>query len=147
MNDLKGYRSLFLSQVQAAYRVMSRSVENAVGEVDSPDGHLLSYVLRYGPCTVGRLRDVFGIKGATLTGQLDRLEKRGLLKRGLNPEDRRSFLVGVTPKGRRLVRRTGEHVKEIESVVRGQVSDRDYAAFLRVIEVIRKLEASTQPTE
>jgi DNA-binding MarR family transcriptional regulator len=141
MKELGDYRSLFLSPVHAGYRTLARRVENSVGEVDSAEGHMLSYAMRYGPCTVGKLADVFGIKGATLTGQLDRLEKRGLLERRLNPDDRRSFLVAVTAKGRALVRRIGAQVMKLEESVRQQVSDRDYAGFMKVIEAIRNLDA------
>jgi DNA-binding MarR family transcriptional regulator len=42
---------------------------------------------------------------STLTGVLDRLERRGLIERGPNPADRRSVLVGLTPDGRRSAAR------------------------------------------
>lgn len=41
------------------------------------------------------------VKG-TLTGVLDRLEKKGLLNRQEHPEDKRSFLISLTPKGQNL---------------------------------------------
>jgi DNA-binding MarR family transcriptional regulator len=44
---------------------------------------------------------------STLTGVLDRLERRGLIERGPNPADRRSVLVGLTPEGRRDAARVG----------------------------------------
>ena len=141
MNKMKDYRSSLLSPVHAAYRTLAREVEECVKEVDSAEGHMLSYVLRYGPCTVGKLADVFGIKGATLTGQLDRLERRELLKRRLNPDDRRSFLIAVAPKGRSLVRRIGAKVMRLEAAVQKQISQKDYAGFMRVIEAIRSLNA------
>ncbi|MCB9895751.1 MAG: MarR family transcriptional regulator [Planctomycetes bacterium] len=138
MNDIRNYRSRFVSPVHAAYRELSREFERRfTTRIESSEGHLLSYVARYGPCAVGKIADVFGIKGATLTGQLDKLEKRRLLKREVNPADRRSFLVAVTPKGRKLVNEIGEQVREIENQLMSQVSERDYKAFLRVIETIR----------
>ena len=36
---------------------------------------------------------------STLTGVLDRLERRGLVERAANPADRRSVLVRLTPSG------------------------------------------------
>jgi len=39
----------------------------------------------------------------TMTGRLDRLEKRGLIERVPNPQDRRSLDVALTAEGRRLV--------------------------------------------
>lgn len=41
------------------------------------------------------------VKG-TLTGVLDRLEKKGLLGRHENPQDKRSVLVALTPEGERV---------------------------------------------
>ncbi|MDB6027052.1 MAG: MarR family transcriptional regulator [Verrucomicrobiales bacterium] len=40
---------------------------------------------------------------SNITGLVDRLEKRGLLKRNENPDDRRVYRVVLTPKGKKLV--------------------------------------------
>ena len=44
-----------------------------------------------------------GMASATAVPALDSMEKRGLLKRRRDPEDRRKYYVGLTDKGRRLV--------------------------------------------
>jgi len=38
-----------------------------------------------------------------MTGRVDRLERRGLVRRSAHPSDRRALVVGLTPAGRRLV--------------------------------------------
>lgn len=147
MNKLVDYRSLFLAQVHAAYRTLARAVERDGDGADSSEAHVISYVQRYGPCTVGQLSRVFGHKGATLTGLLDRLEKRGLLTRGPNPKDRRSWLVRTTPKGRGVVRKLARRVVDTECALRSTVADRDYEAFLRVIDAIKQLETRLETRE
>ena len=50
--------------------------------------------------TVGELVAATGQKPSTLTGVLDRLERRGLVARTPNPADRRSVLIELTETGR-----------------------------------------------
>jgi DNA-binding MarR family transcriptional regulator len=52
------------------------------------------------PRTVGALGDATGQRPSTLTGVLDRLQRRGLVERRPNPADRRSTLVAPTAEGR-----------------------------------------------
>jgi MarR family transcriptional regulator, organic hydroperoxide resistance regulator len=53
-----------------------------------------------GSRTVGELVAATAQRPSTLTGVLDRLERRGLVERTANPADRRSVLVRLTPSGR-----------------------------------------------
>lgn len=54
--------------------------------------------------TVGELAALLGHRPSTLTSVLDRLERRGLARRELAPQDRRTFAVVLTPAGRRAAR-------------------------------------------
>ncbi|WP_027342073.1 MarR family winged helix-turn-helix transcriptional regulator [Hamadaea tsunoensis] len=61
------------------------------------------------PRTVSQLGAAVGSKPATLTGILDRLERRGLITRGTRPGDRRAVLIELTADGREtatLIRQT-----------------------------------------
>jgi DNA-binding MarR family transcriptional regulator len=49
--------------------------------------------------TVRELLAATGQRPSTLTGVLDRLERRGLVERRLHPADRRSLTVALTPAG------------------------------------------------
>ena len=54
-----------------------------------------------------------GVSPSTLTRILDRLEHEGLVKRALNPIDRRSFRVSLTDRGSRIVADYNGHLEEV----------------------------------
>lgn len=49
------------------------------------------------PVTMGELAELLSVRRANLTGLIDTLARRSLVQRVLNPRDRRSFLVEITP--------------------------------------------------
>ncbi|MCP3915955.1 MAG: MarR family transcriptional regulator [bacterium] len=100
------------------------------------EGHLLSYLRSYAPCPVGALTRVFGIKGATLTGVLDRLEAQGLLERRIDPEDRRSFLVHLSDAGRSTADGLNRMTRSFERAVLRRIGDRDLKGFQAVVAAI-----------
>lgn len=59
--------------------------------------------LRRGPQTPGRLGQALGLAPASVTRLLDRLERRGLVSRHRELEDRRSVEVHLEPVGERLL--------------------------------------------
>jgi len=55
---------------------------------------------------LGELADVLRCSPSTVTGIVDTMEKKELVAREPNPEDRRSHLLVLTPRGRTLRRST-----------------------------------------
>jgi DNA-binding MarR family transcriptional regulator len=133
----------FLSPLHKASRQLSFYLETRIGEqgLSPSEGHVLSYLRGYGPAPVGELVRVFGIKQSTLTSMLDRLEQAGLVRRELNPDDRRSFLVHLSDDGAALTKRTNRILEKLEDEIRGRVSARDVKGFQAVMEAV---EAITQ---
>jgi MarR family transcriptional regulator, organic hydroperoxide resistance regulator len=64
--------------------------------------------------TVGELVAATALRPSTLTGVLDRLERRELIGRVPNPADRRSILVRLTPSGRAHAARVAEACAALE---------------------------------
>jgi MarR family transcriptional regulator, transcriptional regulator for hemolysin len=91
----------FFSPLHKASRQLSVYLEARTGElgVSPTEGHVLTYLRGYAPAPIGELVRVFGIKQSTFTSILDRLEGAGLVRRELNPGDRRSFLIHITDEG------------------------------------------------
>lgn len=126
----------YLSPLHRATRQIGLWFEERLTDMAGTEGHLLTYLVPYGPCPVSELVRVFGSKHSTMTSLLDRLEKRGLVERKDNPEDRRSFLIALTPKGRKAASRVNALVEEIESEIGKRVTQRDLAGFQKVMEAI-----------
>jgi len=58
---------------------------------------------------------------SNITGLVDRLEGRGLVKRIENPNDRRAFAVVLTAAGKKLVRSIHPHYYDAAAMVWGEV--------------------------
>lgn len=55
------------------------------------------------PLSMGEISEMVSVRPANLTGVVDGLTDKSLVIRGVNPHDRRSFLVALTEEGERLL--------------------------------------------
>jgi DNA-binding MarR family transcriptional regulator len=92
------------------------------------------------PHSIGELAAATATKPTTLTSVLDRLVRRGMVARELDPADRRSFLVSLTDMGRPTGRQARAAMRDIEQTALATVSDADLAGFRNVTRAI--MEAS-----
>lgn len=101
--DLQGM-DIFLrlgAIVQAGARAV-RDDLSALG-VTIPEFDVLATLRRHGDgaqLTPSHIAEVAMVKPSGLSHRLTRLEKAGLISRRLDPDDRRSIFVSLTPKGR-----------------------------------------------
>lgn len=64
-------------------------------------------------CTIGELCRVLGYDSGAMTRLLDRIEKKGLVRRVANPDDRRSYLVELTEQSAALVPKARRQVQDV----------------------------------
>lgn len=131
----------FLSPLHKASRQISVYLESRTREVGlSPlEGHVLTYLRSYAPTPIGELVQVFGIKQSTFTSLLDRLEKAGYVRREINPEDRRSFLIHISDEGRELAVRLNQCLEALEAEIREHVGARDMKGFQAVMAAVEEV--------
>jgi DNA-binding MarR family transcriptional regulator len=67
--------------------------------LSASETNLIACLAPDGPRRIGELVTDTGQRPSTVTGILDRLERRGLVARQLDPDDRRSFRIGLTQDG------------------------------------------------
>jgi DNA-binding MarR family transcriptional regulator len=74
------------------------------------------------PRALRDLVEATGQRPSTLTGVLDRLERRGLVARQPHPTDRRASQVAPTPEGRRAIVRVAEAFDDLAATLPGETA-------------------------
>jgi MarR family transcriptional regulator, organic hydroperoxide resistance regulator len=72
--------------------------------------------------------------GATLTGVLDRMEKRDFIQKIEDSKDRRSVLVCLTSKSKEIRPQMIEIAKDLDAEFRENVDEQDYNKLLEVLD-------------
>ena len=86
--------------------------------------------------TISDLCRVLGYDSGAMTRLLDRIEKKGLIRRVANPDDRRSFLVELTEESAALVPKARRKVQAVFAMLLQGFSDREAAALKASLEKI-----------
>jgi DNA-binding MarR family transcriptional regulator len=98
-------------------------------DLSAPDINVLANLADGARRTVGALATATATKPTTLTSALDRLTRRGYLVRDLDPGDRRSFLISLTPSGEAAAQAVAAAVHDIERQALAAVTEADLAGF------------------
>jgi DNA-binding MarR family transcriptional regulator len=90
------------------------------------------------PRSVGDLAAATGQRSSTLTGVLDRLERRRMVRRRVNPADRRSFTIALTAGGERAAARVHEVFATLDERVLAAVPPSAAAGFHCVLDALER---------
>ena len=105
---------------------------------------VLSCLWARGSATPKELAQELRMENSTVSGVLDRMQKRGLIDRILDPNDRRSLRVEATPKGMEIKEGVLRAVEELNVQVLEGFSEEEKAFLL---DSLRRIAAMTLPGE
>jgi DNA-binding MarR family transcriptional regulator len=100
------------------------------------EAHILAQLAASGPATIAELHRGLAHKRSTLTSILDRLVDRGFITREVGAEDRRTFLITPTARGRRAATRVHAHLADLERAVSRRITSGEVRAFKKVLAAI-----------
>ena len=89
--------------------------------------------------TVGALATATATRPSTLTSLLDRLTQRGYIARELDPADRRSFLISLTPAGRAVAEHAAAAIADLERQALATVTPAQRAGFHTLIDALTEI--------
>src|SRR6202045_2876645 len=86
---------------RALNQIAERSIQDA--GLCLTDFAALEALLHKGPLTITEIQGKVLLASGSMTAAVDRLEQKGLIKRGPAPSDRRAKVLHLTLEGRRVV--------------------------------------------
>jgi len=101
------------------------------------DFKLLRYIYEHDSCKLGDIKSYANIPSSTLTSVMKRFEKKKLIRRMVDPEDNRAFVINITDIGRKL---HGEHRKTdlllASKILENITEEESRKEFLRLLKMI-----------
>ena len=144
--DLDASPMGIIGRISRLNRVHERAIAETFSTFDlGPDEFdVLATLRRSGPpyeLNPKHLRESMMITSATMTHRLDKLERRGLIRRADDPADRRGIIVQLTEDGTRLVDKALEAHLATEAQLIAHLSQPDQTALARLLRSLGTPEA------
>lgn len=131
---------LFCLIIKNTWQKLSRYYNQRLSKYDLsvPKALLLLEIAPDTGRTPGFLAHSLDLENSSMTGLLDRLEKKGLIQRKPNPNDRRGFLIFLTPEGVKARDTIKSLVEELDSKLRAELLPEEIKVFRKVMSLINK---------
>jgi DNA-binding MarR family transcriptional regulator len=123
---------------RATHRIGLYLAELREDGLSQGEAHILALLASSGPATVAELHRGLAHKRSTLTSILDRLADRGFVTREVGANDRRTFLITPTARGRRAAARIYRHLVELERAVARRLTRDEVSAFKKVVAALEE---------
>jgi DNA-binding MarR family transcriptional regulator len=129
-----------LFEVFWTHQKRKRLVESALVDVELPPDDYPIYVLigAEGPWTPTGLAARLGMPLSTVAFRVKRIERRGHAERVPNPDDGRSFLIRLTPKGKRLLDRARPAFRDYAEAVEARLGPKRVDALRTALIELRQ---------
>jgi MarR family transcriptional regulator, organic hydroperoxide resistance regulator len=133
------HRSIIAALEAAVHRVLDHlASELADLGLRQAEINVLAQLRPGTPRPVGDLVAATGQRPSTLTGVLDRLEGKRLVRRRVNAADRRSFTIELTTAGEAAAARVHEAFTALDARVGADVSSDGIESFHNVIDAVKR---------
>lgn len=93
-------------------------------------------ILRDRRARITELAAYLGLDKSTMSGLVDRAQRRGLLTRGKNPDDGRVVDVYMTPAGLELAKRVEDDVRRALAPMTGRLDPEQLDQLIKLLELV-----------
>jgi len=127
------------------HRVLGDIAERSIRDtgLSLTDFAAMEALLHKGPLTIGEIQSKVPLALGSMTAAVDRLEKKGLVRRTPAPHDRRARVLKLSPRGRAVVRGAfRRHAAELESAM-SVLTDREKRQLRALLKKLGLFAAAT----
>lgn len=109
------------------------------------DFAIMEALLHKGPLPINRIGEKVLLTSGSMTAAINRVEKKGFVKRIQDPSDGRCFYVHLTKKGRRTIKTAyGIHERNLEKIAAG-LTNTEREELLRLLKKVGMFAESLDP--
>lgn len=121
-----------------AYRILTAQLTSALlpYNLSIPEWKLLGQLADNGSMKLAKLADLLGVEAPLITSLVDSLEKKGLVRRTDDKVDKRAKIIQGTKKAMKLVGKIEPIVQTAISPLLRGVTDKEFRAYMHVLERI-----------
>ena len=109
------------------------------------EGHILSHLAASGDTSIAELHRTLAHRRSTLTSILDRLAERQYISRESDPQDRRSFIVRLSTKGKTVAARVHRELARIEEGALKGITGREFQSVVKALQTLEKTADRAAP--
>jgi DNA-binding MarR family transcriptional regulator len=143
--DLDNLVTALLGASRVLIAVSARSLAEVESKVTLTQVRTLVLLSNHDGINLNTLADLLQVNASTAMRMIDRLLVAGLVTRRDNPQNRREVLLGLTPAGRRIVRKvTTRRRAEIERIV-AEMPTGHRATLVKALQAFAKAAGEPEP--
>jgi DNA-binding MarR family transcriptional regulator len=123
---------------QARHRIMTdldKALLKTAGITSAQSGALF-YLMKSNGCLLRELSEALMLDSSAITGMVDRLEKKKLLKRQSSTSDRRAINIYLTESGHEAATKAFSVVKKYNNAIKKGYSSDEIHVFRRILQSI-----------
>lgn len=108
-------------------------------ELTFPQLSVISMLEKYGEQKVSELSEKMGLSDSTVSGILDRLEQKGIIKRERTKDDRRVVKISLTGKSKKFCNDFRQKKEEFFTQLLKRLSDQEIKDIIKGLEILYRV--------
>lgn len=130
-----------LLQIRDSFRQHQNDIRRKY-KISANEMEIILYIHDFGPQRMKTVGERFKIKFSTLTSLVDKIERLNLVKRVNSKEDRRSILVTLTKKGKKMLEEYNAQVKDLAERISGSLESESLPGFVETLSKVSPADAA-----